>query len=252
MTRASLLVAFVLPLLASAAPAEEPTIDEIVSRYVTARGGAERWAEIETLRMRGSYSSFSFRHDFSLIRRRGDLYRLDFTLLDAPAVRARDSDGVWALHKLLNPQPAHITEGPYPPQMERESLFEPLLFDHAAKGVEVESAGLGDVDGIATVNLEVTLPDGRQETWMLDAETYLEVAVDSEIFDFTQSGEALTQRMFFDDFREVDGIVLPHQIDIEANHRLESMTVREVEVNLEIAIESFKPPPPAPESEESD
>lgn len=222
------------------------SVAEVVSRHVEARGGVERWRALATLRLRGTYAAFSQRSDFDLIRARGNLYRLDFTLLEAPATRARDEEGPWALHKLLQPQPERISEGPYVAQMERESLFGLLLLDHADKGIEVQLAGEGEVDGIPTVNLELTLPDGQQETWMLDAESFLEVAIDSTVVDHTQSGEPVSQRTFFDDYRDIDGLVIPHQVDLEFGHRLESMTVKQVEVDAEIAKGSFSPPKAVP------
>jgi len=252
MRRIPTLIVLLPALMAVAAVAEELTVEQVVSRHIEARGGAERWSEVETLRMRGSYSAFSFRDEFTLIRSRGDLYRLDFTLLDSPATRARDGAGVWGLHKLLQPQAIHITEGPYPPQMERESLFLSPLFDYTARGISIELSGRGDIDGIETINLAVKLSDGWEETWMLDAETYLEVAVDSQVWDFTQAGEPVLQRTYFEDFREVDGLVFPHQIEMDFNHRLEGMTVREVEVNPEIPPAAFSPPPPPEEDGEAD
>lgn len=222
------------------------SLADVVSRHVEARGGAERWRALATLRLRGTYAAFSQRADFNLIRARGDLYRLDFSLLESPATRARDEEGAWVLHKLLQPQAERITEGPYVAQMERESLFGLLLLDYADKGIEVQLAGDGEVDGIATVNLEVTLPGGQQETWMLDAESFLEVAIDSTVIDHTQSADPVIQRAFFDDYRDVEGLVIPHQVDLEFGHRLESMTVREVEIDPEIATGNFSLPATAP------
>jgi hypothetical protein len=222
------------------------SVAEVVSRHVEARGGAERWRALESLRLRGTYAAFSQRADFTLIGGRGDLYRLDFTLLESPATRARDEQGTWALHKLLQPEPERITEGPYRVQMERESLFGLALLDHAEKGIEVQLAGEGEVDGIPTVNLEVTLPSGEGETWMLDAESFLEVAIDSTVVDHTQSAEPVSQRTFFDDYRDVEGLVIPHQVDFEFGHRLESMTVGQVEIDPKLAEGSFSPPAASP------
>ena len=60
------------------------------------------------------------------------------------------------------------------------------------------------------------------------------------------SGEPVSQRTFFDDYRDIDGLVIPHQVDLEFGHRLESMTVKQVEVDAEIAKGSFSPPKAAP------
>lgn len=219
----------------------EPTAEEIVARYVVARGGADRWRQVQALRAMGSYSAFSFKAGFTLIRRRGDHYRLDFELLQTPAVRARDASGAWALHKLLWPEPTRIDDSPYRPQFERESAFGPLLVEHQARGLAIESLGPGEIDGIATVALEVTFPDGQVETWHLDAETLLEVAVDSEVVDLTQGGP-VRQRTYFDDFRPVEGLVLPHWLEHEFNHRLERMTIERWEVNPQLEPQAFSPP----------
>jgi hypothetical protein len=230
--------------LALPALGAELTVDEAVARHVAARGGAERWREVQSLRLTGQYDAFSLRSDFTLARQRPHYYRLDFTLLDEPAIRARGPEATWARHKLLQPEPARV-DGPYQPQMERESLFGPLLVDQAAKGLRVEMLGPGDIDGVETVDLLVTFPDGATETWHLDAETLLEVAVDSRIYDFTQAGEPVALRTFYEDFREVDGLVIPHQLYLEFNHRLEAMAVESVAVNPPLDTAIFAAPPPA-------
>lgn len=128
MTRAGTILS--LALVALSAPADgagaELTVEEIIARHIEARGGAERWSEIDRLRMTGKYDAFSLRSDFTLVRQRPHLYRLDFQLLEVPAIRARGPESTWALHKLLQPEPTRI-EGPDRLQMERESLFGPLL-----------------------------------------------------------------------------------------------------------------------------
>jgi len=222
--------------------ADQPSVDQVVARHLEARGGAESWRALDTLRATGTYAAFSFRAPFTLIRHRGDLYRLDFQMLGKPAVRARDGEGVWALHVLLWPEPTRVADTPYRAQLERESLFEPVLLDLATQGITVRGLGRGEIDGIATLRLELTWADGRQETWHLDAETYLEVAIDSQVVDFTQASEPVAQRAYFDDFRAVDGLVLPFQVDYEFNHRLESMTVERYEVDPDLDSGLFSPP----------
>lgn len=242
-----------LTLLASAAAASaELTVQEVLARHVEARGGAAAWREARTLWAKGIYATFSDRESFEIARRSDDVYRLDFRVLGGAAVRARDEHGPWWLHPLLQPQAARLEEGPYKGMIERESLFGPLLVDAERKGLEVELVGPGDVDGIDVVELRVVLPGGAEERWYLDAESFLEVAVDSQVHDFTQSPQPMRQRAFFDDFREVDGLVIPFRVDYEFGHRLESMTIEEASVNREIADELFSPPPPPSEPAEAE
>jgi len=224
--------------------AEDPpdSVATVVDRFSRARGGVDRWRQVETLELKGSYAAFSQRSPFVLIRERDDLYRLDFELLGSPAVRARDEQGPWMLNSLLQPEVVRVTDEPYNSQLKRESAFEPLLFDYASKGIGVELIGIGEVDGVETIDLALTLPGGQQEIWHLDTETYCEVAIDSEVVDLTQFEEPVAQRIFFDDFRPVDGLVIPHSIEVEFGARLESMTIDEVTVNPELESSRFQMP----------
>lgn len=240
--------------LAVAVSAEEgASLEQIISRYVDARGGSERWTEIESIELEGIYAAFSDHEPFTLLRSPGNLYRLDFKILGGDAVRARDAEGPWWLHPLLQPQAGRLTEEPYKSQVERESLFGPLLLDYANKGATVELVGPGDIEGIPVFELAVSLPGGQKESWFLDAESYLEVAVDSQVNDYTQSPEPMRQRAFFDDFREVEGLMIPFRLDYEFGHRLESMTVEKAVVDGDVDRSRFEAPPapePAPEPAE--
>lgn len=237
-----------MAIVLSAAPrlsAEALTVEEVVTRYTEARGGTEIWRDVPSLWLEGIYATFSDHEPFTMARAQGDRYRIDFKVLGGEAVRARDAEGPWWRHPLLQPEAARLTEGPYKPMVERESHFAPLLVDAAAKGVAVELIGPGEVDGIPVIELAVRLPSGAEERWYLDGETYREVAVDSQVNDYTQSAEPMRQRAFFDDFREVEGLVLPYRIDYEFGHRLESMTVRTVELDRQLPEGYFSPPPSA-------
>ena len=190
----------------------------------------------------------SKRSEFTLIRQQGDLFRLDYLMQDVPAIRARDAEGPWMLNAWLQPEVGRVVEDPYKTQLERESLFPLLLLDYEKKGIKVDSLGPGDVEGMATVDLKITLPDGKEEIWHLDAETYLEVATDSQIYDYTQLADPMQQRIFYDDFRDVEGLRIPCQIEWEFWARLETMTVEKITVNPEIDRTRFSPPIAAAET----
>ena len=227
------------------AVAEQMHAAQVVESYLEARGGADRWRELRSLELTGTYAAFSFYEPFRLVRKHGDRYRLDYVVLGSPAARARDAQGPWGQHPLLRPQAARITEEPYRSQLERESLFGLPLLDHESRGIVVELLGGGEVEGQPTVDLKLIFADGKEEIWHLDAESWLEVAVDAQIFDHTQGTDPMRRRTFYDDFREVEGLVLPFQVDHEFGARLEAMTVESVRLDAEIADEEFEPPPPA-------
>lgn len=223
----------------------------VVERYREARGGRTNWSAVDSLELTGVYSAFSFHEPFRLIRKRGDWYRLDYVVLDSPAIRARDGEGPWGQDPLLLPEAARIAEDPYKTQLERESFFGLVLADHESRGIAVELIGKGEVEGQPTIDLRLIFPGEQEEIWHLDAVSWLEVAVDAQIIDHTQGPNPMRRRTFFDDFREVEGLVLPFQVDHEFGARLEAMTVEAVRINPDLAEAEFVAPPPPPAKEET-
>ncbi len=65
--------------------------------------------------------------------------------------------------------------------MDRWALLEPPLLDAQAKGNQVALLGRGDIDGAPTIELDLTFPSGAKEKWHLDANTYLELAIDATV-----------------------------------------------------------------------
>ncbi len=219
------------------------SVEQVIARHIEARGGAEGWRALEGLASEGVYAAFSEESDFTMVRSRGDQYRLDFDVLGGHAIRARDGETPWWQHALLQPEPAPITDGPYRALLERESMFGPLLLDYKEKGFKVTLAGTSEINGRPTIDLEVVLSEEATETWHLDTVTYLEVAVDSQVIDHTQGPKPMAQRAFYSDFREVEGLMLPFRVDLEFGARLEEMRVEKVTLNPKIDPKHLEAPP---------
>lgn len=222
-----------------AVPAAVPkTAAEVVARYTEARGGLERWRRLRSIEMNGVYATFSQEAPFTLRQSRGGFYRFDFTTLGGKATWARDAGGLWWVFPLLGIQePARLTEevaDKYAPLLERRAMFEPPLLGYEEKGVAVELLGPGKINDRPTVDLKVTLQGERVETWHLDPATWLEVAVDSEVYDYSQGPAVFTERAFYSDFRDIGGVVLPYQVALEFGARLEEMTVESVKLDAPI------------------
>lgn len=264
----------------AAEAAKDLTAKDLLSRYAAARGGSDAWNGVASLQLEGTYHAFSETSDFVLRRAREegkDLFFLQYTVFGAPAVRAVDADGPWLRHTFLSPQPFRVTAesqlAAYVPQMLREAVFAPPLLDPRSHGLKVETAGLSEINGRPTVDLRVTFPEppapesapaegesaaeneptpdieAPVEIWHLDPETFLEVAVDSHVFDYTQGGRPFLQRAYLSDFRKVGDVMIPHRVELEFNARYEGMTVERAELNVGVEASDFAMPEPPPASE---
>jgi PQQ-like domain len=211
------------------------TLEEIVARYEAARGGRERWRALRSIEMEGTFTSFSEKAPFTLRRKRPNLYRFDSRMIQKEMILAQDARGPWWLYPLYGiDSPAKTEEPPAVVMTARDAEIEPALFGYQEKGHKVVLAGRGNVSGQETLRLELTRSNGWVETWHLDPRTYLEVAVDSKVFDYSQLPQEMQERAWFSDFRTVDGLVIPHRIEKEYGARHTVTRVERIRVNPEV------------------
>jgi hypothetical protein len=214
------------------APDATPDLDQILERYLAAIGGAARWDAVEALEVRGTLTAFSESAPFVLRRRRPNLYRIEHVLLRRPVVMAYDGRRAWWDNPIFAAAPGPAPMPPVEAEVfQAEVEFDSALLHYREKGHELALIGREPFEGRDAFKLRVTRSSGAQETWVLDAETYLEVA---RICAAAEGGERFEQQLSFADYRQVEGLRLPFRIDAEYFIRNVVIEVEQVRVNPEI------------------
>lgn len=222
---------------------ETPSLDAVLQRHAEALGGPERLAQVESLRMTGSWVAFSEEGAFTLTRMRPDLYRLDYRMLGEGLVDAFDGDDAWTIHPLMGiPQAVTMSDPERTAVLAQADFFGPLIRPEE-KGHEVTLVGRSDFEGTDAWELQVTRADGTEETWFLDAESYLPVGRTTVTTDW---GRPHPLKVFYDDWREVDGVRLPFYWENEFFIRHQIVEVDGAEVNPPVEAAHFARPAPEP------
>jgi hypothetical protein len=206
------LVAATVLTLASASPAVAQTADEIVQKYVDARGGLARLKAISSMRIVRTFGTFGANIPVTITRKRGGLYRSDQALPGRPAVaRGLDAGGAW------ESVDGKVTKRPADQEAELRELdgdFDGFLVDYRAKGHRVAYDGRARIGGVDTHKLTVTLKSGAVRVVYLDAATYLERRQEGTI---TLPAGKVPVILTFGDWRDVEGVKFPFAIDEERN-----------------------------------
>lgn len=229
-------------IMAVAGPAGGQTIDEIVARHLAARGGAERWQALRSLRMTGRAIGGPGREALVTreIKRPGRV-RTEFTFQGTTGVYAFDGKRGWQVSPLtgivepeaLPPEEAQVA-------MEQADL-EGVLINGPKQGSAIELIGRELVEGREAYRLRVTPKTGLPQDQLLDTETYLLVrTVSTRVV----RGRQISQETTFGNYRTVGGLVIPHEITIGANGRPERVriVVETVELNASIDDQRFRMP----------
>ena len=211
------------------------TADDIIQKNIKARGGAENWTKVQNIFMEGIYVSFSEPEPFKIWRQRPDLYRFDSVRINKTVIHAYDGQNAWWINPLMGPEfekPQIITSQSNLDKVTlRERFFEPVFWNYNNKSRLVELEGKEIFDDKDCYKLKVTLADSTIEYWYIDTESFLEVGMTGDTYDF---GMKARLEKFFSDYQDVDGLKFPFLIESEYGTRYRSMEIENIEINQKI------------------
>lgn len=218
------------------------TVDELVARNVAARGGAEAWREVSSLRLTGQMEvGDGMLVPYVLEQKRPRKMRLEFEFDGETAVQCTDGETGWKVMPFrgrTTPEP--MTEAELSEAAGSADLYG-LLFDYASRGHSVELLGREQVHGRDAFKLQVTLPGGGLRWVYLDAESGLEVKLEALR---TLRGHKRRVETFYHDWEAADGLLIPRrqETQTEGEKEFHLLTVETVSVNPAIDDTRFAMP----------
>jgi hypothetical protein len=226
----------------AALPASSQTVDELIAKHIEARGGMDKLKKVQSIRLTGKMTvGPGIEAPITMEMKRPASFRLDFVFQGMTGTQAYDGKAGWA----LMPFGGRTEPEPMSPEdtrdAEEQADIDGPLVDHKAKGHTVELVGKEPVEGAEAHKLKITLKNGDVRYVFLDAEYFLEIRSEGKR---TVRGSEVETETNFSDFKEVEGLVLPHAIEggPKGSPQRQKITVEKVELNVEIDDARFAMP----------
>jgi outer membrane lipoprotein-sorting protein len=211
----------VLSLSVAHIAAQTPSVDDIVTKYLAARGGADKLRGVLTVKMTGKITGQPGEIEIVSWAKRPNMIRRESKRQGQTLIVASDGQTVWATNPMVGQAAREIT-GPQAEAAKQDANeFDPVLLDSKDKGYKVELVGKEPLDGISTYHLRVTKGTGATQDIYLNADTLLESRITMPI---DQGGRKGTAAIEFSNFKTVDGIMVPFKI----RQTLDGQTMAEV------------------------
>jgi len=233
--------AFALPLAAQ-------TADEVIAKNVAARGGLEKVKAVQSLRMTGTVSMGpGMQAPLVLEIKRGGRLRSEVTVEGKTGVQTFDGTSGWAFMPFMGQtEPQAMPPEAVKDAQEQSDLDGPLV-DYQKKGHKVELIGKDKAAGVDAYKLHVTLKSGSVRDIWIDAASWLEVRGEGSR---SMGGRVMESETTLGDYRDVDGLKLPHRVEGGPKSRPEKQSIvfSKIEVNPVIDDARFGKPttrPPA-------
>ena len=213
-------------------PGAAPTAQEIVRRYIDARGGLEKLRAIRTLVFKGPPRP-NGRPGRQMLRARPFYFSIGGEGNDGSPWEAYDDFG-------LQPR---VTDAPGA-ALRHTAYFDDALVMSLEPGWSVELTGSERIADRDAWRLRVEYPDGFVTESFVDKSTWLLVArrFTAPVHAF---GEKVTSQAIFGDYRPVNGVLYPfslREVNLATGEPMDAFTWQSIEANVPLDPAVFSPP----------
>jgi len=228
-------VVFVLITVAGAyaqtpAAAPLPTVDDIIAKNLQAKGGAARWQSIKSVKMTGKMTAQGTEMPLTVYAMRPNFNRQEITMAAGKAIQAFDGTTAWVVNPMLGIETPQAVPGPAAELAKNSADFDGALINYKAKGNDIELVGKEQLEGKDVYHLKVTTKGGPVQHYLLDADSGIELRMSAEVE--LGSGQKQTLTTAMSNYKQVDGIMIPHTVTQTAGGRtLLQWTITTVEFN---------------------
>jgi hypothetical protein len=235
-----IILLFLLLPLASA-----QTVDEIIAKNIQARGGLEKLKAVKTLRMTAKINQNGFRATVVQENQRPNKVREEFIIQGMAEVEAYDGKSAWQVSPFEGRKDASLLSADDTKHLVEDADVDGQLVDYKNKDHRAELIGHDSVEGTDCYKIKVTLKNGDIRIYFLDADSFLELKIESQniVRGTTQYSET-----YYGDYEQVDGIYYPFEYEQgqKGTPGRAKFTVEKLEINIPLAESLFTMPPSPP------
>lgn len=224
------------------------SVDEVVAKYNEARGGAEAWSAVKTVRIAGRMKMGPMDLPFQLEMARPNKMRMEMTMQGMTMIQVFDGTNGWAVMPMLGKTDPEPVAGDELQQLKSQADIDGNLIDYAKKGHKAELLGKEDVEGTSAYAIKLNKADGSEEIQYIDAEHFLPIKGKGKM---KMQGQDVETNTTIGDYKDIDGKLMPHSLINEITSAMgpmkQEMTFEKVEFNVAIDDSRFgKPAAAAP------
>jgi len=230
-------------LVCFAAVAGAQTADDIVARTIAAQH-LDKLKPVQSMRVTGVMSvvppgGAPIEGTVVIEVKRPAMTRATITIMGMENSQGYDGQNGWSLMPVQGkptPEPASADDLK---DLQEQADMDGTLVGYKAKGHSVELVGKEAVQGTDTYKLKITLKNGDVQFHYIDAEHFLPIKMETKRI---VNGTEVNAQTFASDYKEVNGVLMPHTVETHVMGAIQKVTVQKVEMNVPIDDARFKAP----------
>lgn len=218
------------------------SVDEIINKYVEARGGEDKLKAVTSLYMEGSRQMMGNDIAVKVTKVQGKLFRTDFEFAGNKGYTIVTPNAGWSFIPMRSQNAEAIPEDRLKTMQTDLDIMGPII-DYASKGNKARLAGKEDIDGKEAYKVTVTPGSGKDITYYIDTKTNLLLQMRQMRAGMNGNGNEESEMITnYSDYSPVDGILFAHTLSNPGTGPGSgSMTFTKIELNKPVDESQYKP-----------
>ncbi|MBK9270580.1 MAG: hypothetical protein IPM48_03195 [Saprospiraceae bacterium] len=185
-------------------------VDEIISKHITAIGGAEKIAALNSVVVEAKVNAQGMEIPITMTTVHNKGWRMDISLMGMNGWMIMRPDSGW----MFMPFQGQTKPEALPQDALKEGMsqmdIQSVLFNYKEKGHDVSYLGMDDVEGTECYKLKATTKEGTVSYFLIDpASNYIVKTVNKR----KAGGQEMEIESFFSNYKPVDGgYIMAHTI----------------------------------------
>jgi len=212
-----------LMLTGGAYPARAQEAGKIVEQYVKAAGGGRALAKIQTLTLEGSFASDDGKTGtYTLDTKLPNRYYSELLIGERNLIEAYNGKSAW--HQNAAGELGTLV-GPEGMQLEAAAqYYNSRLVNPKKSKIALTFVGHAQVRGRDALQIEITTATGVKRQIFFDSQTHLIVKEAATV-------GGVDEEIFYDDYRTIDSVKLPHKIELHRGSDKYDISVTRAVIN---------------------
>lgn len=217
------------------------TVDEIIQKHLTYRGGVEKLKSVKSIQADGKAIRGNMEMKLIIRARRPDKIHVQYSAFDKEMVNAYDGRDAWQITASEPPEVRRLTGPAVASLLDTLEILEDPIIDYKKKGLRIQLSEIETVNETPAYKLLVVDKKGRESYYYIHGKT--DALLKTVRFKSRANGVPLEVATVFSEYKPVDGIVCAHKrqilVDGEPSGDIVFDTIR---LNVAIDDKIFKMP----------
>jgi hypothetical protein len=216
--------------------------DEIVNKYVNAKGGLEKLQAIKTIQLKGNVITAKMEIPFTQTFKRPSKVLMESNYQGTIMKQAFNGTHGWVLNPFLGKKDPEFMSKDMENTIKKSTEFEGELVNYKNKGSKIELLGKEELNGNQVYKIKLTEISNETTYFYINANSYLIEKYNQRI---NYDKLDISAEIIFSNYKRINGVMFPFMTELKSSSNPignSKIVTNTIEINIPIQDSIFEMP----------